>query len=116
MRMIKDIPYCGGAHFSQALDLYLPDGEDFPTFVYFHGGGLTKGDKAKAAQVGAFLAERGIAYATANYRMYPDAHYPDFILDAASAVAWVKEAEGDCPFGTMICDFVGKVENAPSNG
>lgn len=91
MKVIKDIPYCESTHPLQALDLYLPDGENFPTFVYFHGGGLEKGDKAKAARVGVFLAERGIAYATANYRMYPDAHYPDFILDAASAVAWVKE-------------------------
>ena len=92
MRSFFDIAYCEGTHPPQTLDLYLPDGEDFPTFVYFHGGGREKGDKAKTAQVGAFLSTRGIAYASANYRLYPDAKYPEFILDAASAADWVKRS------------------------
>lgn len=36
-----------------------------------------------------FLTDNNIALVSANYRLYPDAVYPDFIRDAATAVAWV---------------------------
>lgn len=84
-----------GDHPMQKLDLYLPDAENFPTFLYFHGGGLEKGDKTRTAHVGAYLSARGIAFISANYRLYPDAKYPDFIRDAALAAAWVKNRIGE---------------------
>ena len=37
---------------------------------------------------------KGIAVASADYRMYPSAKYPDFIEDAAEAVHWVSENIG----------------------
>ena len=77
-----------GTHSAQALDLYLPDAAHFPVFVYFHGGGLEAGDKRGFAHFVPYLLKRGIAVASANYRMYPEAKYPDFIRDAASAVAF----------------------------
>jgi len=89
-RIIKDVAYREEAHALQNLDLYLPDAANFPTFVYFHGGGLEKGDKSKTEHVGLYLAARGVCFVSANYRMYPEASYPDFILDAASAADWVK--------------------------
>lgn len=70
------------------LDVYLPDADVFPVFVYFHGGGLQNGTR-KALHFYAEMAKKGIAVATVDYRMYPDAVYPDFIKDAAAAVAWV---------------------------
>ena len=39
-------------------------------------------------RIKSYLAERGIAVVTANYRMYPDARFPDFVEDAALCVAW----------------------------
>jgi ligand-binding sensor domain-containing protein len=74
------------------LDVYYPDCESYPVFVYFHGGGLQFGDKrdAFAEKMAKYLNDRGIAYVSANYRMFPNANYPDFVRDAASAVAWVK--------------------------
>ena len=76
----------------QTLDVYYPDCESFPVFIYFHGGGLQFGDKrdAFAEEMSKYLTQRGIAYVSANYRMFPNANYPDFVRDAASAVAWVK--------------------------
>ena len=76
----------------QTLDVYYPDCESYPVFVYFHGGGLQFGDKrdAFAEKMSKYLNDRGIAYVSANYRMFPNANYPDFVRDAASAVAWVK--------------------------
>ncbi len=92
MQTILDIKYVDGGKNAQSLDLYLPDKKGFPVFVYFHGGGLVAGDKAfenRHFMVEDFI-RRGVAVVSANYRMYPEASYPDFIEDAADAVAWVR--------------------------
>jgi acetyl esterase/lipase len=75
------------------LDLYLPDSPSFDLFVYFHGGGLEGGDKSgSATRINApYLAENGIAVASCNYRMYPEASYPDFVKDAAEALRWLSD-------------------------
>jgi acetyl esterase/lipase len=68
------------------LDLYHPDNkEGFPTVVWFHGGGLTAGNKSIPAE----LKEQGMAVVAVNYRLYPKIKAPVYIEDAASAVAWV---------------------------
>ena len=93
MKKILDIPYRTPVQPSQLLDLYLPDGEAFPAFVYFHGGGLEKGKRNGEKQIAIAneLVQRGICFASVEYRMYPYAKYPDFLCDGAAAVAWVKE-------------------------
>ena len=88
MKSIQDIVYNG---FGQKLDLNLPDGETKAVFVYFHGGGLEAGSKKADAAYHKYLTERGIAVADVNYRMYPEAKFPEFISDAADAVKWVKD-------------------------
>ena len=91
MKVIKDIFYTPEMRAAQSLDVYLPeDCESFPTFVYFHGGGIRNGSKSgKTAMVLAdWLTSHGVALVSAEYRLYPHAHYPDFIYDAAAAVAW----------------------------
>lgn len=90
MRELLNVSYGKEGLDAQKLDLYLPDAESFPLFVYFHGGGLEKGSKSGFAKVAAWLCERGVASASVEYRMYPDARYPDFLLDAAEAVAYLK--------------------------
>ena len=92
---------------AQALDLYLPDTNEFDLFVYFHGGGLEAGDKtAVPTQLCApYLTERGIALASCNYRMYPDAKYPDFVRDAAAAVYWLSHHINE--YGNCRRIFVG---------
>ena len=54
-----------------------------------HGGGLEAEDKSSAKVVGEYVAEHGAAFVSINYRMYPQAMYPQFICDAAEAVCWV---------------------------
>ena len=92
MKAVFDIAYGNG----QCLDLYLPDAAEFDLFVYFHGGSLEAGDKgASATRISApFLTENGVAFASCNYRMYPDAKYPDFLRDAAAAVCWLSRSIG----------------------
>ncbi len=89
VRIVENLIYQDGAGEAGRLDLYLPQGRDCKAlFVYFHGGGLESGDKADDKGVCCELAEGGIAVASANYRMYPHAVFPQYIEDAAKAVAW----------------------------
>ncbi len=68
------------------LDLYYPaETEGFATVVWFHGGGLTAGNK----QIPVALREKGIAVVAVNYRFSPRAPAPAYVEDAAAAVAWV---------------------------
>jgi len=88
VKTLKDICYCEA--YGQCLDVYLPETDSFPVFLYFHGGGLEEGDKAQRFDLFiGHLVAKGIAVVSANYRMYPDAKYPDFLVDSAKAVAWV---------------------------
>jgi len=67
------------------LDLYYPtEAKQFPTVVWFHGGGLTNGNRS----IPAGLREKGIAVVAASYRLSPQAKCPAYIEDAAAAVAW----------------------------
>ena len=67
------------------LDVYFPKGtKDFPTIVWFHGGGLKAGKKA----VPDLLKEKGIAVVAVNYRLHPKVKAPVYIEDAAAALAW----------------------------
>ena len=91
MKVIKDICYGKYDFDRRKLDVYLPDAEEFPVFIYFHGGGLECGDKSLIETAATELANSGVAVVSANYSLYPDAVYPDFIRDAAAAVAWTKK-------------------------
>ena len=92
-REFKDIEY--GFFPRQKLNIYLPDKDEFDVFIFFHGGGIEGGCKEKSPDEKfdfvSTVLDSGIAVVTANYRLYPDAVYPDFIRDAASVVAWVNK-------------------------
>ena len=72
------------------LHLSTPDGvKNFPTIVYFHGGGLSAGS-ARADKFPAHFDRSKTAVAIANYRLSgKGGKCPDYIYDAAAAVAWV---------------------------
>ena len=91
MKKLLDIYYTEERHPMKMLNLYLPECESFPVFVYFHGGGLVAGDRTGSDAAMQYLTARGIATVNVEYRMYSDARYPDFIEDCAAAVAWVKK-------------------------
>ena len=90
MKKISDIIY-GKHEDANKLDAFLPDGKVTAVFVYFHGGGFDHGDKDHADVFAPYLCERGVAVVSANYRMYPNAKYPDFLYDGANAVAWANK-------------------------
>ena len=95
MKEIKNVFYAGTDDVRQTLDIYLPEAESFKVFIYFHGGGLCGGSKnGYGGKFAEYLTSQGICVVSAEYRMYPEARYPEFIEDAASAVAWVKKNIG----------------------
>lgn len=74
------------------LDVYYPENStDYATVVWFHGGGLTGGEKFIPNE----LKEKGIAVVAVNYRLSPKVKNPAYIDDAAAAVAWVFEHIGE---------------------
>lgn len=67
------------------LDVYHPtDAPTFATVVWFHGGGLTSGNRFVPDE----LKRQGIAVVAANYRLSPAVSVRTAIEDAAAAVAW----------------------------
>lgn len=73
------------------LDFYYPtDVKDFPTVVWFHGGGLTSGNKS----VPDGLKDSGLGVIAVNYRLLPKATVQQCIDDAAAAVAWAFKEVG----------------------
>lgn len=68
------------------LDIYYPvNQKDFATVVWFHGGGLTGGEKSIPNN----LKNKGNAVVAVNYRLHPQVECPVYIEDAAASVAWV---------------------------
>ena len=55
------------------LDLYYPDSrKEFPTIVWFHGGGLKNGNKSIPER----FKEEGFAVAAVNYRLHQRVEAP----------------------------------------
>lgn len=98
MRTYLEIPYLGNHSEMQQLDMYLPEQSGFKTIVWFHGGGLESGGRKPAIYAEPFV-EKGYGFVSVEYRMYPDAKFPEFIEDGAASVAYVlnhiKEYGGD---------------------
>jgi len=68
------------------LDIYFPENiKSFATIVWFHGGGLSGGEK----EIPEALKEKGFCVVGVNYRLYPKIKAPVYIEDAAAAVSWV---------------------------
>lgn len=100
MKVIKDLRYVTEEYTTEKpngqplLDLYLPDDPvpGTPVVVWFHGGGFVNDSKeGDPGAIAAELANAGIVCANANYRLYPEAKYPEFIEDGASAIAWCRD-------------------------
>ena len=67
------------------LDISSPKGAaGLPVLVFFHGGGLTGGNKHFPE-----MDKSGLVVVTAGYRLSPKATWPAMAEDAAAAVAWV---------------------------
>jgi acetyl esterase/lipase len=85
-----------------ALDVHrprLPAAAGAPIVVFLHGGTWQHGRREDYRFVGAALAARGVLAIVPDFRMAPAHPFPDFMRDAAAAVAWshahAREFGGD---------------------
>lgn len=93
----RDVSY--GDHERNVLDLYT-DSEHpdlaRPVLLYVHGGGFVTGSKGDGdspfgPNIGSWAAGRGYVAAAMNYRLVPDAGWPDGAYDIGAAVGWLRE-------------------------
>jgi acetyl esterase/lipase len=96
-----NIDYAGDGQHRHHLDIYRsklrnPDAPPAPVMVYIHGGAWVIGDKREQGKPMMYeLVARGWVCVAINYRLSPKATWPDHIVDAKRAVAWVKEHISD---------------------
>lgn len=76
----------------QRLDVYAPTDAappgGWPLVVFFYGGSWNAGERRDYEFVGATLAAHGVLTLVADYRLYPEVRYPDFLKDSAAALAY----------------------------
>lgn len=76
----------------QKLDIYtpttIPPTSGWPVVVFFYGGSWNTGSRAQYQFVAEALATRGVLTLVADYRLYPEVRYPDFLSDSAQALAY----------------------------
>ena len=96
MKEILNLQY--SSYENTLVDIYLPEKDDFETVIYFHGGGLEHGARRSASivELATAFTKGGYAFASVEYRMYPDAKFPDYIVDCAKATAFVKNYVQSC--------------------
>ncbi len=90
-RLERDLPY--GAHERQRLDVYAPTAAagPAPVVVFLYGGAWRTGSRGDYLFVGEALASRGFVAVVADYRLYPEVRFPDFLADSALAVRWARD-------------------------
>ncbi len=76
----------------QQLDVYVPtqQGGPYPVVLFFFGGSWNSGARADYRFVGEALASRGLLTIIADYRLFPQVRYPEFLEDCAQAAAWTR--------------------------
>ncbi|MBA2723885.1 MAG: alpha/beta hydrolase [Methylibium sp.] len=93
--LTPDLAY--GSDPRQRLDIYQPTSPSppggHPVVLFFYGGSWNSGERAGYRFIGEALASRGVLTLVADYRLYPQVRYPDFLVDCAGALAFaLREA------------------------
>src|SRR6476646_10139912 len=88
----KDVEYARPGGSPVLLDLHVPDGTGpFPAAILIHGGGFDQGSKSTNVRpLFEPLDHAGFAWFRIDYRLAPDAQFPQTIADVYSAIQWVK--------------------------
>lgn len=92
---VFDIPYTNktDAYAKERLKLdihYDEEGKNLPVIVWFHGGGLTQGEKEMPKK----LKDKGFVVVGVNYRLLPNVSIDKTLDDAAESLAWITKNIG----------------------
>jgi acetyl esterase/lipase len=95
VKSTKNLDYWGDGRKRHRLDIYRSPqapASGAPVMVYIHGGAWVMGEKRQQGKPMMYeLVAQGWVCVAINYRLSPKATWPDHIVDAKRAVAWVKE-------------------------
>jgi acetyl esterase/lipase len=91
IRKHANIPYADGER--KKLDIYRPEDTSgpAPVVMFIYGGGWRAGDKFEYEFAGRALAANGFVAVIPDYRLWPEAKYPDFLDDNAQAMKWIED-------------------------
>ena len=81
----------------QKLDIYTSQTSksSAPLIVFVHGGSWKDGSKDIYKFIGEGFAREGYDVVVPNYRLYPEAKFPGFVEDTASAVSFAAKRYPD---------------------
>ncbi|MGI9323978.1 MAG: alpha/beta hydrolase [Pseudomonadales bacterium] len=84
----SDIEFHPGG--SLRLDVYTPakPTESSPVIVFFYGGSWQRGSKEAYRFAASQLTRAGFVVVIPDYRLFPEAVFPQFVHDGAEAVSW----------------------------
>ncbi|MES2984648.1 MAG: alpha/beta hydrolase [Pseudomonadota bacterium] len=87
--LVRNVAY--GDQPRQTLDIYTPTGHEKPrgVLLFFYGGSWQMGAKEDYRFVGEAFASTGYITVIADYRVYPEVYFPQFVEDGARAVVWL---------------------------
>lgn len=94
----RNIEFSGTGDKPLELDVFRPGNADgsLPALVYVHGGGYLTGDKRdQGLPLCNHMATLGWACFNINYRLSPAATWPEQLVDAKAAIAWIRANAGE---------------------
>ena len=92
VEVLRDLEYAQAKGVSLKLDLYRPSAKSsapMPLVIWVHGGGWSKGSKANCPA--AWLATKGYAVASLDFRLLPEHPWPAQIEDPIAALHWLRK-------------------------
>lgn len=92
VEVLRDLEYAQVKGLSLKLDLYRPSVKSpapMPLVIWVHGGGWKTGTKANCPA--AWLATKGYAVASLDFRLLPEHPWPAQIEDPVAALRWLRK-------------------------
>ena len=95
VRVAEGVAYGPGPR--RRLDVYVPRSAAAgrrPVILFFYGGSWNSGRRESYAFAARALAAQGFVVIVPDYRLVPEALYPEFLRDGAAAVRWARRHSG----------------------
>ena len=95
VKVLRDLEYAKVKGVSLKLDLYRPSAmpsAPMPLVIWVHGGGWRNGSKVNCPA--AWLATKGYAVASLDFRLLPEHPWPAQIEDQIAALRWLHKESG----------------------
>ena len=95
VEVLRDLEYAQVKGVSLKLDLYQPTSKPsapMPLIIWVHGGGWKNGTKAGCPV--SWLAAKGYAVASLDFRLLPEHPWPAQIEDPIAALRWLRKESG----------------------